>query len=1175
METNPFVHLHVHTEYSLLDGAARIGQVVKAAKEMGMPALAITDHGAMFGVIDFYKECQKAGIKPILGCEVYVAPRRLTDRTPRVDDQLSHLVLLAENRQGYQNLIKLVSLGYTDGFYYKPRVDKEALARHAEGLIALSGCVAGEVAAKAIAGKVQEAKEAAACYRDIFGPKNFFLEVQNHGFSEQHIANKEIVRISKELHLPLVATNDVHYTVKAHAKIQDVLLCIQTGKTVDQEDRMRFQSDQLYLKSAAEMAQVFPELPEALANTMEIAQRCNVQIEFGQMHLPQYQVPEGYTTHRYLEELCYRGAEQLYGGLPPQVEERLHHELTIIKQMGFSAYFLIVRDFVHFAKERGIPVGPGRGSAAGSIVAYSLGITNIDPLKYGLLFERFLNPERLSMPDIDIDICQERRGEVIDYVVQKYGSDRVAQIITFGTMAARAALRDVGRVLNYPYAYVDKIAKMIPPEVNMTIQKALSASGELRAVYQSDPQARRLIDTAAVLEGMPRHASTHAAGIVISEKPLTEYLPLHRTSDGSITTQFPMGTVEELGLLKMDLLGLRNLTVIQQTVKMLAEKGVHINIDQLPLDDQDTYEMLSHGYSTGVFQLESSGMRSILKELKPNVFEDLIALVALYRPGPLGSGMVEDFIKNKHGRGQIDYLHPDLEPILKETYGVILYQEQVMKIAQVMAGYTLGQADSLRKAMGKKIPTIMKMHRDWFVNGTTVDDKGRPLTQPIAGAVARGYPRALAEKIFDLMEYFAGYGFNKSHSAAYALVAYQTAYLKAKYPAYYMAALLTSVQDNTEKLAVYIDECRRIGVKVLPPDINLSQEHFTVAENTIRFGLAAVKNVGSGAVRQIIAEREKNGFFKDYTDFCCRIDPRVVNKRVLESLVKAGCFDSLGHTRAQLYAVIEKGLELAQQNWRDRASGQMSLLDLWGDTRTAEIEMPDIGEYTASELLSLEKEVLGLYISGHPLDEYQKYFANIISHKIAELKALPDGSTVCVGGMVAESRAINTKKGDSMCFATLEDTTGSCELVIFPAVYRKRRNILEADKPVLVWGKAECSGEENKIIVDDIKALTALKGLYLRLDLKTEFFDQAVKRLLPELKSYPGKTPVVLYDQNRKKLIKLKPQYWVQLPGPVLSRLEQICGQENVTVKYNLEKATPKEQTVAADTQPFRSLLDF
>ncbi|MEG6616489.1 DNA polymerase III subunit alpha [Peptococcaceae bacterium 1198_IL3148] len=1183
MKENQFVHLHLHSEYSLLDGAARIKQVVKTAKELGMPALAITDHGAMFGVIDFYKECQRAGIKPILGCEVYVAPRTMYDRIPKVDDQLYHLVLLAENEVGYRNLIKLVSEAYTKGFYYKPRVDKQALSAHANGLIALSGCIAGEVAAHAIAGKHQRARQAAAEYRDIFGAGNFFLELQDHGFPEQKIANKELIAISKDLGLPLVVTNDVHYTLSEHAKIQDVLMCIQTGKTVDQQDRMKFSSTQLYLKSGQQMAAAFPGHPEALLNTIKIAERCQVQLDFSQMHLPHYAVPEGHSTESYLEYLCCQGAEKLYGQLTADVKNRLEHELNIIKQMGFAAYFLIVWDFVNYAKSKHIPVGPGRGSAAGSIVAYSLGITNIDPLKYGLLFERFLNPERLSMPDIDIDICQERRGEVIDYVVKKYGAERVAQIITFGTMAARAAIRDVGRALNMPYSYVDKIAKMIPPELNVTIEKALSQSTALRELYQTDEEARRLIDTASVLEGMPRHASTHAAGVVISKEPLTNYLPLYRTSDGVVTTQFPMVTVEELGLLKMDLLGLRNLTVIQETIDLLALNNIAVDINHIPMDDQKTYQMLAKGNSAGVFQLESSGMRTILKELKPTVFEDLVALVALYRPGPLGSGMVDSFIKNKHGLSQVDYLHPDLEPVLKETYGVILYQEQVMKIAQIMAGYTLGQADSLRKAMGKKIPAIMQMHREWFINGTSVDDQGQRLAHPIPGAVTRGYDRHLAEKIFDLMEFFAGYGFNKSHSAAYALVAYQTAYLKAHYPAYYMSALLTSVRDNTAKVVAYIDECRRMNIKVLPPDVNESQENFAVVANSIRFGLAAVKNVGTGAVKEIINKRKQQGNYKSYSDFCRRIDCRTVNKRVLESLIKSGCFDTLNHYRAQLLAVLEKGLELAQQSQRERDSGQISLLDLWGQEDTnniQEIELPDIPEYSLADMLALEKEALGLYISGHPLEEYQHVFSQITTHKLIELAELEGSERVQVGGVIINAKTINTKKGDQMAFATLEDITATCELVIFPSIYRKYGRFFTTESPLLVVGRTDSSEDEIKIIVEELIPLTNIeRALYLRLAPNS---DQETL-IINLLRAHPGEQRVFIY-YNNQELKPLPAEYYTKVPGPVVTHLKQLLGESNVVVKWkplSKQRRTEKNfsnEPVAKLKHPpkgFRSLLDF
>jgi DNA polymerase-3 subunit alpha len=1154
----------------LLDGAARIKHVVNTAKELGMPALAITDHGSMFGVVEFYKECQKAGIKPILGCEVYVAPRTMQDRTPKVDDQLYHLVLLAENETGYKNLIKLVSLGYTEGFYYKPRVDKEMLSKHAKGLIALSGCIAGEVAANAVAGNNKQARQAAVDYRHIFGEGNFYLELQDHGFSEQKIANRELISISKELGLPLVATNDVHYTLSEHARIQDVLMCIQTGKTVDQEDRMKFSSQQLYLKSAQEMTELFAQYPEALLNTVRIAERCQLQFDFNQMHLPHYQVPEGYDTEDYLEYLCYQGAKRVYGELTGEVKNRLEHELNIIRQMGFSAYFLIVWDFVRYAKDKRIPVGPGRGSAAGSIVAYSLGITNIDPLKYGLLFERFLNPERLSMPDIDIDICQERRSEVIDYVVQKYGTERVAQIITFGTMAARAAIRDVGRAMNMPYSYVDKIAKLIPSELNITIEKALTHSPELKELYQTDEEARRLIDTASVLEGMPRHASTHAAGVVISKEPLTSYLPLHRTSDGVVTTQFPMGTVEELGLLKMDLLGLRNLTVIQETIDLLALNNITLDINKIPMDDESTYEMLAKGNSAGVFQLESSGMRTILRDLKPTVFEDLVALVALYRPGPLGSGMVDSFIKNKHGLSQVDYLHPDLAPILKETYGVILYQEQVMKIAQVMAGYTLGQADSLRKAMGKKIPAIMQKHRQWFIDGD----------QHIQGAVARGYDRQLAEKIFDLMEYFAGYGFNKSHSAAYALVSYQTAYLKVHYPAYYMAALLTSVRDNTGKVVVYIDECRRMNIKVLPPDVNESQEHFAVVAGCIRFGLTAVKNVGVGAVRQIINNRNQQGDYKNYTDFCRRVDSRTVNKRVLESLIKSGCFDSLNHYRAQLLSVLEKSVELAQQSQRERDSGQISLLDLWGKEETntiQEIDLPDIPEFALTDLLAQEKETLGLYISGHPLDEYHHAFLKVVTHNLVELSETEENGKVIVGGMITATKTISTKKGEQMAFATLEDVSGTCELVIFPTVYRRYGNLLHGDNPLLIIGRTDNSEDQVKILVEELIPLDNIeRALYIRLEKSNNIENQ----IIDLLKLHPGKQRVFIY-YNNKELKELPKSYLTKIPGAVVDQLQQLLGKDNVVIKWkplqhkNDVKELKHTETIKHPPKGFRSLLDF
>ncbi|MCL6611368.1 MAG: DNA polymerase III subunit alpha [Peptococcaceae bacterium] len=1130
-----FVHLHVHTEYSLLDGAARIKQAVKSAARLGMPALAITDHGVMFGVVDFYKACKKEGIKPILGCEVYVAPRTMADRAPRVDDNLYHLVLLAENDEGYRNLLKLVSMGYTDGFYYKPRVDRQVLAAHSKGLIALSGCIAGEVAAKILAGQPAEALKAAVDHRDIFGEKNFYLELQDHGFEEQATVNRELVRISRETGIPLVVTNDVHYVEKDHAEMQDILLCIQTGKTVDDPNRMRFLSQELYLKSRDEIGLLFGEISPAMDVTVEIAERCNVDLEFGRLHLPVYTVPGGYTTDTYLEKLCREGLRRRYREASELVERRLEYELKVIRQMGYSAYFLIVWDLIHFARENGIPVGPGRGSAAGSLVAYCLEITNIDPLKYGLLFERFLNPERVSMPDIDIDFCFERRGEVINYVTGKYGSDRVAQIATFGTMAARAAIRDVGRVMSMPYSEVDRVAKLVPPELHITIEKALNDSPELKDLYESNRQIKKLIDMAALLEGMPRHASTHAAGVVITREPLTHYLPLYKASDGPLTTQFAKDQVEELGLLKMDLLGLRTLTVIADAVRMVKEnRSVDLDMDSIPLDDVKTYELLCRGEGTGVFQLESSGMRAILRDLKPGVFEDIVALVALYRPGPLGSGMVSDFIANKHGERKVTYLHPKLEPILKDTYGVILYQEQVMRIASDLSGFTLGEADLLRRAMGKKKPEIIAGLRSQFVEG----------------AVRNGVVPETAGQIFDLMEYFAGYGFNKSHSAAYAMVSYQTAYLKANYPVEFMTALLTSVRDNTDKVAVYIEECRRMGIDVLPPDVNQSRETFSVVGSSIRFGLAAIKNVGLGAVEAIISAREKDGPFKSFADFCSRLDTRVVNRRVMENLIKSGAMDSLGSRRAQLMAALDAGLNLAQQAQKDRANGQISLLEFWGDEvrDTVSLELPDIEEYPGSELLAMEKEAIGFYLSGHPLMEYRRSLAELDGVTVAEIKEMEGENPVVCGGMLTSVKKIATRKGDPMAFASLEDLTGNLEVVFFPRVYRDCQKLIRDEAVVAVKGKAVNTGETVKVLAEEVQPLARkISGdLYLRVDGATPELMDNIKILL---RSYPGDARVFLYFEKEKKLIRIPRENWADLSGPLLAEMKKLLGSRNVKVK--------------------------
>jgi len=1152
-----FVHLHVHSEYSLLDGAACIKKAVARAVEMEMPALAITDHGVMHGVVDFYKSCKNAGIKPILGCEIYVAPRTMSDRTPKIDDNLNHLVLLAENEEGYRNLLNIVSMGFTKGFYYRPRVDKETLASCSRGLIALSGCIAGEVAAKVLSGDNEKARQAAGEYRDIFGPENFFLELMDHGFSEQRTANRELLKIHEEMGIPLVVTNDVHYVRREDAGSQDVLLAIQTGRSVDDPGRMKFQSEELYLKSPGEMKLLFGEYPQALQNTLEIAERCNVEMEFGKYLLPHYEVPEGYNTETYLIELCYRGAQSIYGDLSGEIRERLEYELGVIKQMGYSAYFLIVWDFIHFARTSGIPVGPGRGSAAGSLVAYSLGITNIDPLKYGLLFERFLNPERISMPDIDIDFCFERRSEVIDYVVQKYGADHVAQIITFGTMAARGAIRDVGRALSMPYGDVDKVAKLVPAELNMTIEKALNDAPELKELYEQKEEIKKLIDTASSLEGMPRHASTHAAGIVITPEPLINYLPLYKASDGPVTTQFAMGTVEELGLLKMDMLGLRTLTVISDALKAINEiTGDVLDLDKITMDDAFTYEMLSRGETAGVFQLESSGMRAILRDLKPEVFEDIIALVALYRPGPLGSGMVEDFVKNKHGIKSIKYLNNMLEPILKDTYGVILYQEQVMRISSDLAGFSLGEADMLRRAMGKKKPEIIVGLRSQF----------------ITGAVNNGINEEIAGQVFDLMEYFAGYGFNKSHSAAYAMVSYQTAYLKANYPLQFMAALLTSVKDNTDKVSAYIEECRRLGIEVLQPDVNESRESFTVAGNKIRFGLAAIKNVGLGAVESIIRVREQEGPFTDYADFCRRLDTKVVNRRVLESLIKCGAFDSLGYRRAQLMAAVDSGLGLAQQSQREREDGQMSLLDfLDGSRESVSINLPEVGEYPVDEMLVLEKETLGLYISGHPLSQYRGALNMLSTITAVELPELPDNSEIVLGGLITGIKKTSTRRGDTMAILTVEDLTGSVEVVVYPRPYIQSRLALRIDEVVVVKGKTRENGEETKIIGDDISTLDShLEG---ELHLKIRNADSPLlDQVQIMISSFRGNSPVFLHFEKEKKVIKAGEEYHVDLSGPVVGRLEDLLGKSMVKVKRknNEMKAGPgkenseKEEELAA-----------
>lgn len=1054
-----FVHLHVHTNYSLLDGACEIDKLARRLSELGMKSCAITDHGVMYGVIDFYKTMHSYGIKPIIGSEVYVAERTMHDKEPGVDEEQYHLVLLAKDNQGYKNLMKLVSLGFTEGFYYKPRVDMSVIAKYSEGLIALSACLAGKIPSLLLKGNYEGAKSTALQFKSIFGDDNFFIEVQDHGLLDQRKIINDLISLSQETGIPLVATNDVHYIQKDDALAQDVLLCIQTGKTLDDENRMRFESSEFYLKSSDEMASLFSYIPEAIENTVKIAERCNVTLDFGTIHLPSFQVPDGYTQDEYLEQLCYKGARERFPEITSEIKERLDYELDTIKKMGYSSYFLIVWDFINYARQKGIMVGPGRGSAAGSLVAYCLYITNIDPLKYNLLFERFLNPERISMPDIDVDFCYERRQEVIDYVVQKYGQDRVAQIVTFGTMAARAAIRDVGRVMGYPYAEVDKIAKMVPAELGITIENALSLNPELKKLYDENERVKRLIDIAKALEGFPRHASTHAAGVVISKDPIVEHVPLHKLGDSNITTQYTMTALEELGLLKMDFLGLRTLTVIRDAINIIRRtKNKDINLDKLPLNDKKVYEMLSQGNTAGVFQLESSGMRNLLTELKPETFQDVVAIIGLYRPGPLGSGAADDFIKSKNGLKPIKYLHPKLEPILSETYGIILYQEQAMKIAQELAGFSLAQADILRKAMGKKKQDVMAAQRESFING----------------CIKNGIDKITAGKIFDEISYFAGYGFNKAHTAAYAVIAYQTAYLKAHFPVEYMAALLTSVMDNTDKVAYYINECRHMGIEVLPPDINESYEAFTVVSDKIRFGLTAVKNVGQNVAKAIIQARKEKGRFTSLADFIEKVSGEV-NKKALESLIKSGAFTSLGAKRSQLLSIYEETFARVQKQQKQNMKNQISLFQMLDDVSIAQETLPDLPEYSTSELLAMEKEMLGIYVSGHPLSEYKSELAKNVTYYIADkdkVNSVKDNEEVVIGGIITGIITKTTKDEKIMAFVNIEDLTGNMEAIVFPTVFEKYKNLLLPDSKVYIKGRINCKEDEApKLIVEEVRPL--------------------------------------------------------------------------------------------------------
>ena len=1131
-----FVHLHVHTEYSLLDGAARINQVVEKAHRLDMPAVAITDHGNLYGVIDFYKAARQKGLKPIIGCEVYVAPRSRKQKEPGKDDLRFHLVLLAKNKEGYLNLMRLVTAGYLEGFYYKPRVDRELLARYNAGLIALSACQAGEIPRLLLAGEDESAYHTACWYRDTFGPGNFYLELQEQGLAEQKELNRKLFSLGEKTGIPLVATNDVHYLEREDARAHDVLLCIQTGKTVEDENRLKFEGNEYYFKDEEEMQAVFADYPEeVLTNTVKIAEQIELELFFDRMYLPPYTIPSSYdNAGDYLKSLCYAGLKEKFDNITPEIEERLNYELQVINEMGYAGYFLIVWDFVRFAHEEGILVGPGRGSAAGSLVAYTLSITNINPLRYGLLFERFLNPERVSMPDIDIDFCYERRDEVIRYVVEKYGEDRVAQIATFGTMAARLAVRDVGRALNISYGETDRLAKMIPFEAGMTIERALEMNKDLLALYNSEPRYRLLLDTSRAVEGLPRHASTHAAGVVIAGQPLVEHVPLQKVAGDEVVTQFPMNTLEELGLLKMDFLGLRTLTIMGETIRQInarRKEREKISLEAIPLDDLRTFELLSQGETAGVFQLESSGMRSVLRELKPGKFEDIIAVVALYRPGPMEQ--IPVFIESKHGLKPIHYLHPDLEPILKETYGVIVYQEQIMEIAATMAGFTLGQADLLRRAIGKKKREILDEQESIFIQGLE----------------KKGYTKKLGQELYDLIVKFASYGFNKSHAAAYALIAYQTAYLKANYPLEFMAALLTGVMSTSEKIALYIADCRRQGIEILPPDVNESDTNFTaVGDNRIRFGLAAVKNVGKGAIEAIMKTRQKRGKFKGLYDFCCKVDLRTCNRKVLESLIKSGAFDSLGGRRAQYLNILDKAIAYGQQEQKDRLNGQISMFTyLSGEDSSKRVkydEFPDLEEFSPREKLVLEKEMVGLYISGHPLDQYRSVLENLQGLiPVGELKEVGDRRDVSIAGMISSQRVIYTKKGRPMSFLRVEDLSGEVEVIVFSDFFEKYQEELQIDRVVLLKGQTDYKEEgEVKIICREAVFFPVEpRQLFIRVNDKiTQAEMVALKDLLS---SYRGNTPVYLYFEKYARLLLVGQGCWVKEDEePFYQRLEGLMG---------------------------------
>lgn len=1176
-----FTHLHVHTEYSLLDGACRIGELVSAAKNLGQTALAITDHGVMYGVIDFWRECKKQGIKPIIGCEVYVAPRSRFDKMSEFDREYYHMVLLCKNQVGYNNLIKLVSLGFTDGFYVKPRIDDELLEKYHEGLVCLSACLAGEIPRKLLNSDYESAKKKAIYYNNLFGQNNFYIEIQNHGIKEQIKIIPDLIKLSKETGIPTVFTNDCHYVKKEDANIHSILLCIQTNHTINDEDKMEFGTEEFYLKSEDEMRRLLPDLSEAFDNTSKIADICNLEFEFGKRKLPVFDVPNNEDHYEYFRRRCYEGLYKKYGNTPSkEITDRLEYELSTISRMGFVDYYLIVFDFIDYARKQGIPVGPGRGSGAGSLCAYCIGITGIDPIKYNLLFERFLNPERVSMPDFDIDFCKDRRGEVIDYVVRKYGYDRVAQIIAFGTMAARGAVRDVGRALAIPYNVCDSVAKLIPFELNMTIKKALEISKELRTRYNTDPQIKRLLDTSMAIEGMPRHATTHAAGVIISDRAVSDYVPL-AMNDSQVVTQFTMTTLEELGLLKMDFLGLRNLTVINDAVMLIKNKKADFDIDSISLSDKAVFNMLSSGNTEGVFQFESQGMRNVLTQLKPDSFEDLIAVISLYRPGPMDS--IPTYIENRHNPHKVKYLHPMLEDILDVTYGCIVYQEQVMQIFRKLAGYSLGRADIVRRAMSKKKHDVMEKERKIFIEGFVNEDG----VVEVEGCINRGVSREIAEEIYEQMKSFASYAFNKSHAASYAYISYQTAWLKCYYPKEYMAALLSSVLDNQNKLASYITECLRLGIEVLPPHVNYSSHGFTVVGGNIRYGLMAIKNLGRTLIDEIIAARNKKPFISLY-DFCNRLYSRSLNSRAVDSLIKSGALDNMGANRRMMLGAVKSVLDDLDYEKRRNMAGQLSLFGGNDDNNAQRsYNIPEVEEFSLTELLHMEREMTGFFLSGHPISEYEWYSKRIKATSIGDIISLDstadivDGDKVRLVCIVSKYRTQITKSNQMMAFVTVEDRSGIMELVVFPKVLSEFGSLLFEGSVICVDGTVNLREDEDaKVLINRVSKIPdksvylsqaqitdsstvsdkvaraskdedtnkgKVSALYLKLaNMEDSPFDK-VRNLL---EIFDGNTPVVLYLTDTNKQLRAPQSLWIDVNDVLIRELKKLIGEDSVKLKF-------------------------